>query len=175
MSGIIIHKNPWFTVLNRDGHFTIEYTSPQVIVLPVVDSNWIVTVRVIRPVIHDYPYELPAGGALEGESLEQAASRELKEETGIEINDLGRIVKMPNIFNSPNRNPQPLNVFRISLTREEYERRLPHDHEIAAVSLFSFDELVEMIVTGDLYVCAPIAVIARYLFSRQKEKGSIHG
>jgi len=175
LPGIIIHENPWFTVLDRDGYFTIEYSSPQVIVLPVVDENWIVTVRVKRPVLHDSPYEIPAGGVLEGETLNQAASRELKEETGIEINDLSRFIKMPDLFNSPNRDPQPLDVFRVSLTLEEYERRLPHDLEIATVSLFSFDELVEMIVTGDLYVSASIAVIARYLLSLKKEKGRMHG
>jgi 8-oxo-dGTP pyrophosphatase MutT (NUDIX family) len=170
-----VHENPWFVIKNRGGYYTIEYASPQVIVLPVVDSNWIVTVRVKRPVLQDSPYELPAGGSLEGESLDQTASRELKEETGIEINDLSRFIKKLNLFNSPNRDPQPLDVFQISLTREEYDRRLPHDHEVAAVSLFSFDELVEMIVMGDLYISASIAVIARYLFSRKKEKGSIHG
>jgi 8-oxo-dGTP pyrophosphatase MutT (NUDIX family) len=175
LPGIIVHENPWFMVLDRDGFYTIEYASPQVIVLPVVDENWIVTVSVKRPVLHDSPYEIPAGGALEGETLDQTASRELREETGIEIKDLSRFIKMPDLFNSPNRDPQPLDVFRVSLTREEYERRLPHDHEITAVSLFSLDELAEMIVRGDLYVSASIAVIARYLLSRKNEKGSIHG
>jgi 8-oxo-dGTP diphosphatase len=47
-------------------------------------------------------WALPGGFVLEGESLEQAVERELKEETGIEVNYLEQLYT----FGDPNRDPR---------------------------------------------------------------------
>ena len=57
-----LHENPWYSVRNRGGFFTVEYHLRQVVVLPVVNQDSIAMVRVKRPVINDMPLELPAGG-----------------------------------------------------------------------------------------------------------------
>ena len=75
-------------VLNRGGYFTVEYNQPQVLILPIVENNSVVMVRVRRPVIADNTLELPAGGVQMDESPIEAACRELSEETGIKIHDL---------------------------------------------------------------------------------------
>ena len=58
-----LHENPWFSVRNRKGYFTVEYNMPQVLILPIVDNKAVVMVRVDRPVVADVTLELPAGGA----------------------------------------------------------------------------------------------------------------
>ena len=87
-----VHENPWFCVRDRGGYYCVEYNKPQVAVLPVVDHNAVVMVRVKRPTLADATLELPAGGAENNEAPIQAASREFAEEAGIKISDLNRFV-----------------------------------------------------------------------------------
>ena len=47
--------------------------------------------------INSYSWEIPAGGVNDGEALEDAAKRELKEETGLTANKLTKIAQvLPN-------------------------------------------------------------------------------
>ena len=94
----------WFNVLNRGGYYTVEYHLPQVVILPVVEQQSIVMVRVKRPVLGDIPLELPAGCAEEGELLIEGAARELGEETGIKIHEANRLIPLPPLAMSPEQN-----------------------------------------------------------------------
>ena len=89
-----LHENEWFSTRNRGGYYTVEYHQPHVVILPVVNQDSIVLVRVKRPVIDDDPLELPAGCVEAGETPEQGARRELAEETGMRVDDLTRFVPM---------------------------------------------------------------------------------
>ena len=162
-----LHENPWFTVRRRGPYYTTEYQMPQVIVLPVVDDEAFVMVRVKRPVLNDITLELPAGGAEAGEAPEAGAARELAEEAGIEISDLARLIPMPPLAMSPNRMPRLVYVFRIDLSRREFEQHLPHDHEIDSVELVPFTEAVQLMTTGGIYVAGIVAIISTYLLSRK--------
>lgn len=165
-----VHENQWFTVKNRGGFFTTEYQHPQVIVLPIVDNHSIVMVRVKRPVIVDTPLELPAGSAKENEKPVQAAARELAEETGIEIHDHKRFEMLPPISGTPNRNPNLLHIFKIHLSTQEFNNRNKHDREIESVALLDFEKAYSLLISGEIYVAVPIAVITRYLLSRTSIK-----
>jgi len=89
------HANPWFSVKNRGGYFTIEENTPQVQILPIVENKSIVMVRVYRPVIADNTLELPAGGTNGDELPVSVALREFREETGILVSDLNRFQMLP--------------------------------------------------------------------------------
>jgi len=156
-----VHENPWFSVRNRGGYYTIEYNRPQAVVLPIVENRAIVMVRVKRPVIADVTWELPAGGAKGRETPIEAVARELLEETGIEIRDLRRFEKLSPLSVSP-RHPYLAHIFQIHITRTEYDRRKRHDDEIESVECFMFDDILRKIVDGEIYMSLPIAILTRF-------------
>lgn len=162
-----LHRNPWFTVRDRGGYFTIEYNAPQVAILPVVANRAIVMVRVKRPVINDVTLELPAGGVNTGETLRQAARRELAEETGIRVKALQRFIPLPPLAISSARYPVLPHLFQIHLSEHEFLCRQPHDHEIMGVECFKFVELKKKIACGEIYVSLPVAIISTFLWRRK--------
>ena len=157
-----VHKNPWFTVRNRGGYYTIEYNMPQVLMLPIVDNEALVMVRVKRPVITDATLELPAGGVDEGESPREAARREFREETGLTVPNLRRFEMLPPLVHMP-RSPCMPYIFRVSVTRDEFCRRGPHDREIEKVERLDFGTILDMIISGEIYVGLHIAIVMRFL------------
>jgi len=161
-----LHENQWFAVRNRGGYYTTEYHLPQVIVLPVVEESAIVLVRVKRPVIGDVTLELPAGCAERDEPPVAGAAREFAEETGIVVADLRRFAPMPPLSPSPNRMPKLIYVFRVDLTRHEFDGRKAHDDEVESVECVSLPEARKLIVSGGIYVAVPVAIISTYLLSR---------
>jgi len=164
-----LHENEWFVVRNRGGYFTTEFHLPQVIVLPVVDDSGIVMIRVRRPVIGDTTLELPAGAIERDESPVAGAAREFAEETGIAVPE-ARFKAMPPMSTSPNRMPNLVYVFHLDLTRKEFAQRKPHDEEVESVHCVPFDEVMQLVTEGGLYVALPVAVIASYLFSKYPER-----
>ena len=162
----ILHENPWFTVRRRGAYYTAEYLMPQVIVLPVVEHEAFVMVRVKRPVLDDITLEFPAGGLESGEAPEAGAARELAEEAGIDVGNPSRLVPMPPLAMSPNRMPKLVYVFRVDLQKHEYELRRPHDQEIDSVELVPIREAIRLMTTGGIYVAGIIAIIGMYLGAR---------
>lgn len=161
-----VHSNPWFSVKNRGGYYTVEYHQSQVVVLPVVDHRAVLMVRVKRPVLNDVPLELPAGGRLIHETAAQTALREMREETGVLIDDVNRLQPLPSFAISSARYPVLPYVFQLDLTDGEFAERGLSDDEIVAVECWSFFELKQMIVDGKIYVGLPVAILSAFLFRR---------
>lgn len=161
-----VHRNPWFTVRNRGGYFTVEYNAPQVAILPIVDDRAIVMVRVKRPVINDVTLELPAGGVKSGETPRESARRELFEEAGIGVRSLRRFTPLPPLAISSSRYPMMPYLFQIHLSEREFRKRQPHDAEIIGVGCFTYAELKKRIARNEIYVSLPIAVVCGYLIRR---------
>lgn len=160
---LVVHKNPWFKVVSRGSYHTMEYDLPQVVVLPVLNGNSVVMLRVKRPLLDDCPLDIPGGGSLPGETPRMAAAREFAEETGMRIKDVARFVPELPVSEMPGRIPVLLNVFRIDLDAREFESRLPHDSEIVSVEAIPFAEVARKIVSGEIYVGPVIAIISRLL------------
>ena len=167
-----VHQNPWFKVMLRGSYYTIEYERPQVVILSVLEKNSIVMVRVKRPLIDDNPLELPAGDSKQGETLIMAAMREFAEETGINIEDPLRFVPELPMSEMPGRMPVLLTIFRVDLCQSEFDLRLQHDNEIVSVEAISFIEIARKLVSGEIYLSSPVAIISRLLLKICLERQS---
>jgi 8-oxo-dGTP pyrophosphatase MutT (NUDIX family) len=165
-----VHENPWFAVRDRAGHFTVDYHDPQVTVLPVVGGDSLVMVRVKRPVLCDCPLEFPGGTGRPNEAPDAIASRELLEETGIAVADLGRFKPMAPVCASSTRMPRLIYVYRVDITRDEFDKRRPHDDEIDEVVQIDPGNLNALLADGGIYVSVPLAIIARFLASKANHK-----
>ena len=160
-----VHRNPWFSVCDRGGRFTVEYHQLQVAVLPVVDRTSLIMVRPKRPVLDDCPLEFPAGGVETDETAAAAAARELFEETGIGPIAVDRFVGLPPIGTAPNRTPVLGAIFRVDLTRAEFESRGNSDDEVVAVEQFGIDELRHLVTSGGIYVTLPLSMLLHFFLS----------
>ncbi|MGO9117099.1 MAG: NUDIX hydrolase [Desulfomonilaceae bacterium] len=163
-----VHENPWFSVRYRGGFYSVEYKEPQVAILPVVDGQKVVMVRVRRPLISDAPLELPAGGVVREESPAEAARRELTEETGIAITNLDRFKECRPVCATP-RIPCLIHTFQIELSASEYDARGEHDDEVTRVELLSISEVANKMVLGEIYLCLPLALLARFMLETDQK------
>ena len=161
-----LHENPWYSVRNRGGFFTVENRLRQVVVLPVVNQDSIAMVRVKRPVINDTPLELPAGALEKDEDAATGAARELLEETGIKVTNLDRFISMAPISVSSTRNPNLSYIFKVDISEKEYVNRQPHDDEIYSVERFAINDLAKKMASGKIYVSLTLAVLGIFLASR---------
>ena len=158
-----LHENPWYSVRNRGGFFTVEYRLRQAVVLPVVNQDSIAMVRVKRPVINDTPLELPAGALEKDEDAATGAARELLEETGIKVTNLDRFISMAPISVSSTRNPNLSYIFKVDISEKEYVNRQPHDDEIYSVERFAINDLAKKMASGEIYVSLTLAVLGIFL------------
>lgn len=157
-AGDLLHENPWFSVRNRDGFFTIEHHLTQVVILPLVEKRAVAMVRVKRPVIRDVTLELPAGSAERRETPAQGAARELAEETGIRVR-AKRLVQIARLAVMPNRTPDFVHVFRVDLRDAEFAARRPHDAEVCGVELVPLEDVGRLVRIGAIYLALPVAVL----------------
>jgi ADP-ribose pyrophosphatase len=119
-----------------------------VAVMPILPNGKIVLNRNFRHATRSWEYELPRGGVNVGESVEAAARREVKEETGMVIEDLiflGNIMPNSGSFNTVDP------VFMAKVVRQEHPEQ--EDSEaIAAVEAFTVEEIKKGFKDGYLSV-----------------------
>ena len=79
---LTLREDVWRLPTGREETYPVLAVGVTVGVVPFVDPEHIVLVRQFRHLTRDDSWELPGGGARAGESPEEAAQRELREEGG---------------------------------------------------------------------------------------------
>jgi ADP-ribose pyrophosphatase len=117
-----------------------------VAVVPLLPNGKIALNRNFRHATRSWEYELPRGGRAAGESVEAAAVRELREETGMGIDALFSLGEMA-VDTGLTNSVIPIFLGKV-ISQEEAQ---PEDSEaIAAIEAFSIEELKKGFVDGYL-------------------------
>jgi ADP-ribose pyrophosphatase len=159
-------SNPWYEQLqkvisfpseNEDQIFYSIKPTDYVAVLAQLDDGRIIIVRQYRPAIEEFVYELPSGHIEKDESPEEAAIRELKEETnllarrmimlGENYPDTGRLENRQWAFYTNDVEPDPVE----GLGNKE-------DIEVKAITV---EELFSMINKGHFRHSLDLCVVAQ--------------
>ena len=167
-----VFENRRFSLLEKDDFHVVEYLSTQVIILPIIEQEYVVLPKVRRQILGGAVWELPAGGVLGNEGPEEAALRELVEETGISISDPSRLLPLNTLVVSPNRLPMFPLIYRVDLSHQEFETRSAHDDEVESVASFSLDKVQEMILSGEIITSITLSILGRFLIGQQVRGGS---
>lgn len=132
-------------------------------VLPFVDQASVVLVRQYRYVAGRPTWEMPTGGVHPGESLEQAAQRELAEETGHRAR---RLRHLSTYHTSKSVMDETAHLFIAEgLRRVE---TASDDTEFIDVRPFAFDTVLRMVLEGE--IVDSMTVIAVLLAARRREQ-----
>lgn len=125
-----------------------------VAVLPLLGSDEVVLERQFRYSLKRWILEVPAGTLEQGESEEEAAKRELKEETGYEAKNL---TKIGALAASPGYDDEVIRLYVARVSGEPVAQSLDKDEVINLVVLSRAD-LLEKIKSGDVFDGKTVAI-----------------
>ena len=114
-------------------------------ILPFVDRDTVVLVRQFRYVAQRATWEMPTGGVHAGESVQQAAQRELAEEAGYQA---GRLTHVCTYHTSKSVVDETAHLFLgYDLVSAHVN---PDETEFITVRLFPFEAALEMVLSGEI-------------------------
>ena len=130
-------------------------------ILPFVDPDTVLLIRQYRYVAGRPTWEMPTGGVHAGESLEEAAQRELGEETGYRAE---RLTRVSTYHTSKSVMDETAHLFLAEgLTRLPLP---PDDTEFIEVRPFPFQEALRLVLSGE--VLDSMTIIAVLLAARRR-------
>jgi 8-oxo-dGTP pyrophosphatase MutT (NUDIX family) len=149
-----VYENPWIRVredqvLRPDGapgiYGVVHFKSRAIGVLPVDDSGRIWMIGQYRYPIERYSWEIPEGGGHEGETTEESARRELREETGLSAHRL-ELLAISHLSNSVS--DEVAYIYRATGLTEGPSQ--PEGTEKLQVRRMEWDEIWAMFARGEL-------------------------
>jgi ADP-ribose pyrophosphatase len=114
-------------------------------VLPWLDRDTVLLVGQYRYVARDFYWEIPTGAQHRGESLEDAAQRELAEEAGVAA---GRLVKLCDFHTSKSVLHEVAHLYSAEDLRPSM--RPADETEFIERRAFAFDEVLAMVERGEI-------------------------
>lgn len=134
-------------------------------ILPFLDAETVLLVRQYRYVARRMTWEMPTGGVHAGESIEEAAQRELSEEVGYRA---GRLIHACTYHTSKSVVDETAHLF---LGEAMEKLTLPADDtEFIEVRPFPFQEALRMVLSGE--IVDSMTIIAVLHAARIKAGGS---
>ncbi|MGL5348483.1 MAG: NUDIX hydrolase [Peptostreptococcaceae bacterium] len=108
------------------------------------EKNKLVVIKQYRVPINNYIYELPAGLVDNDEDIRKTVSRELKEETGLELIDINNSSSMDKLYLSPGMTDESVAFVYCTCNGNISKEYLEEDEDIEAM-LISREDAKELI------------------------------
>ena len=112
------------------------------------EEQKLVLIKQFRVPINGYVYELPAGLIDPGEHMKEAAARELREETGLELTMIDEARSCQKAYLSPGMTDESVGMIYCQCKGELSKAFLEADEDIKAM-LISKDEAKEILASGE--------------------------
>ena len=113
-----------------------------VMIVPIYKNGDVVFIKQYRPAVDDYLYEMPAGLVDPGETIEEAVTRELYEETGLETLEIQQLIKPS--YTSAGMSDESIAIYLVKVDGEpttEYNEG-NEDIEVVVVKLSDIENFV---------------------------------
>ena len=135
---------------NGEIEYRDKITKGSAVAVICIDSstNEIILVAQSRPVVNSITFELPAGHVDPNEYPRLTAARELKEETGIEVNPL-YLHKLPTVYTSPGFTNERFYFYYIEVNGVELGEQSLDNDEFIEVMKVDYDEFITYLTTTD--------------------------
>ena len=154
LSSRLIYENPWTKVREDitampNGKTTIYGViecGDCVGVLPFLDADHVVMVRQYRYVFgEDHRWEMPTGAVLPGESLEDAARREMREEVGYEA----QVMQLVSTYYTSKSVMYEIGHLFIGRDLSKVEA-VPDETEFLEVAVLPFEQVLQMVIESEI-------------------------
>lgn len=165
LSAEVKYDNPWIRVeehqvINPAGnpgiYGTVSFKNRAVAIVPIFANGDVLLVGQFRYPLQEYHWELPMGGAPEGESELMCAQRELKEETGFSAKNWQLIMTM----HLSNSITQEQGFSYIATGLEEGDMELEETEDITLKRL-PFEEAFQQVMNGAITDAMTVAAIMK--------------
>jgi len=164
-------ETPYFSVLLHDvrvtdgshrEYYTIDFPGPAVAVVPCRDDE-ILLVRQYRFIVDEYVWAIPSGGTVRGESLRDAARRELLEETGYHSDSIEPLLWYYASYGCSNQRFETFIARDLSLTDNAFD-----PNEVIDTRWFSRGEISELIRDNGVVDGLSLAPLAFVLLEQRR-------
>jgi 8-oxo-dGTP pyrophosphatase MutT (NUDIX family) len=160
------YDNPWIQVneskvinpAGKDGIYgVVHFKNRAMAIIPLDEDNNTWTVGQFRYTTNTYEWEVIEGGVPEGEDLLEGARRELEEEAGLLANEWTMIIDGCQLSNSVSDEIGYAYVAKgLTMTATN-----PEETEQLQIRKLPFDELVEMVMKGEIKDLLSVAAVLK--------------
>lgn len=142
-----VHRDRLRLPGGREVRLEIVRHPPSVVLLPMPDAERIVLVRQYRHAVGRWLWELPAGSVDEGETLEEAARRECREEVRMAP---GRVELVGTFYPTPGFCDEAMSFFRATALEPLASPPPVDDDELLEPRAFAIAEARALVARGEI-------------------------